>query len=373
MTKLKYSISALLILCLSMTAIADNPVFKKELTKEIHKTFDVSDDVLLGVSSRYGDIRIHTWDRNEVEVDVLIKVKCNNTSKGQQFLDAISIDFSASDSRVGMKTTYPDQDNSSWWSSWWSNSQNIDFEVHYSIKAPEGLSSDLLNKYGNIYQESIIGDCNVVNKYGDITLEAVNDLELNLGYGKAQIGSASDVEVEIKYSSLALQECGDITVGSKYSDFKLGNVGDLTLSTKYDDYSINSARRVNYSGKYDNLKMGTVDYITVETKNTDIEIQELINGGNFDSKYGSVRVATMGNFKNVNIDSKYTDYRFGVNGDFHLNFYGEYAGLDIKEPYQEYHHNKDGNSLETKVYRGDKECKSQITCQMKYGSLKLKK
>jgi len=290
---------ALLMSCLTMTALADNPIFKKELTKSIHKTFDVSDDVLVGVSSRYGNIKIQTWQRNEVEVDVLIKVKCNNTNKGQQFLDGVDIDFSSTGSTVGMKTTYPDQENASWWSSWWNNSQNINFEVHYDIKAPVGMSSELINKYGNIFQEPITGDCNVVNKYGDISLESVHDLELDLGYGKAQLGSANNVNIEIKYSSLTLQDC--------------------------------------------------------------------------DSKYGSVRVTKMGRFKNINIDSKYTDYRFGIDGDFHLNFYGEYADLDIKEPYQKYHTKKDGNSLETKIYRGNKESNSQINCEMKYGSLKLNK
>lgn len=373
MIKLKYSVMALLMSCLTMTALADNPIFKKELTKSIHKTFDVSDDVLVGVSSRYGNIKIQTWQRNEVEVDVLIKVKCNNTNKGQQFLDGVDIDFSSTGSTVGMKTTYPDQENASWWSSWWNNSQNINFEVHYDIKAPVGMSSELINKYGNIFQEPITGDCNVVNKYGDISLESVHDLELDLGYGKAQLGSANNVNIEIKYSSLTLQDCDDISIESKYSDFNLGNVGNLILSTKYDGYTITSAKRVNYNGKYDDLKIGKVHYISVETKNTDIRIQELSNGGAFDSKYGSVRVTKMGSFKNINIDSKYTDYRFGIDGDFHLNFYGEYADLDIKEPYQKYHTKKDGNSLETKIYRGNKESNSQINCEMKYGSLKLNK
>ncbi|MFT4534296.1 MAG: hypothetical protein ACI9P5_001654 [Saprospiraceae bacterium] len=169
MTKWKYKISALLLLLLFGSGIVRaNSLSKKQLIKEIHQSFDVDSDAILGVHNRYGNIKITTWNKNTVDVDVLIKVKTASKSKGQTFLEDISIDFSHSRSKVGMKTVYPDQENSSWWSSWWSNSNNIDFEVHYTIKVPKGISTNLVNKYGSISQASIGGSSDVTNKFGDI-------------------------------------------------------------------------------------------------------------------------------------------------------------------------------------------------------------
>ena len=193
MTKLTYKLTVILLLGFACALHASEPTFKNELTREVHESFNVSPGAKLGIQNKHGDINITTWDRNQIQIDVLIKVKTSDSEKGQKFLNAIKIDFESSSSKVRAKTIYPEQENNSWWSGWFGNNRNLDYEVHYTIQAPEQISTTLINKYGNISQKSIDGDSDVTNKYGDIFYENVSgDLSLTLGYGKAKIGEVEN-------------------------------------------------------------------------------------------------------------------------------------------------------------------------------------
>lgn len=374
MTKWRYKIGTYLLFFLFGSGVTSaNPLFKKQLTKEIHESFEVDSDALLGVQNKYGNITIATWDRNTISVDVLIKVKTTSESKGQTYLEGINIDFSASNSKIGMKTVYPDQENSSWWSSWWNNSNNIDFEVHYTIKAPKGISTNLINKYGTITQASIGGWSKATNKYGDIIFDNVGgNVTLNLGYGKAKINKAKNVIVDIKNSTLNIGDCDDIKMESKYCDFTIGNCGDMQLDSKYDEFTIKSAGEIVNNGKYDTFKIGEAESLIIDTKNTTVDINKLNKMCKVDTKYGSIKIkSTSPGVELISIESKYTEYNFGIDSDFHLKFLGDYSDLSIDVPHQKYHSVEEGKELQVKAFRGSKDAKLKISVDIKYGGLKI--
>lgn len=374
MTKLRYKISVVILFFLFGNGLASaNPLIKKQLIKEVHKSFDVDSDALLGVQNKYGNIKITTWNKNIIEVDVLIKVKTKSESKGQTFLEGVNIEFSASSSKVGMKTVYPDQENSSWWSGWWNNNNNIDFEVHYTIKAPAGISTSLINKYGTISQASIGGSSDVTNKYGDIFFDNVGgNITLNLGYGKAKVSKAKNVTIEIKNSTLSVGECNDVNLNSKYSDFSFGSCGNMTLDTKYDEFIIESAKEIRNNGKYDDFKIGKAESLKIESKYTTVVVDNLSRKCAVETKYGSIHVKSTGpNIELISVESKYTGYKFGVDSDFHLKFLGNYSDLSIDVPYEKYHYEKDGNELNVRAFRGSKEANLKIIADLKYGDLKI--
>lgn len=371
MTKLTYKLILFFVVGLSISLQATEPSFKKELTREVHETFDVSPGVKLSVQNKYGDINITTWDKNQIQIDVLIKVKSSNTEKAQKFLNEISIDFNSSSSKVSAKTTYPDN-NKSWWSGWFGNNKNLDYEVHYNIQAPSQMSTHLVNKYGNIIQASIDGDSEVTNKYGNISYKNVSgDFDLTLGYGKASLGEVGDAKMQIKYSSIKIIKAKDLEISTKYSDVKIKSCDHMTAYTKYDDYKIESLISLKNDGKYDEFVIGSVDDINIDTKYTDLNINTLNRKGKFDTGYGSVNVKSTGNnLEKILINSKYTGYEFDINSDFHLIFEGSKTDLHVKEPYEKYDSQKDGSDLRLKAYRGSKDG-AQISAYMRYGGLNI--
>lgn len=374
MIKLTYKLFLFLLIGTSTSLHASDAIFKKEFTREVHESFNVSSNAHLGVQNKYGDISITTWDKNQIQIDVLIKVKSSNSEKAQKFLNAIEIDFQSSSSKVLAKTVYPDQNNSnSWWSGWFGNNKNIDYEVHYTIKAPEDMSTTLVNKYGNITQSSIDGDCDVTNKYGDVFMKNVSgDFSLDLGYGKATVGEVGNSEIQIKYSSLKLMGAQDLELSTKYSDIKIKTCGNVVADTKYDDYAIETIGSLKNNGKYDEFKIGTINSIHIDTKYTGVNINTLNSKGIFDTGYGSVNVnATGSNLEKIAIRSKYTGYEFDIPGDFHLIFEGSHSDLHVSKPYEKYESHKDGSDLRVKAYRGSKNSGVQIVADMRYGGLDI--
>ena len=372
MRKLTYKLTILLALCLNASLYATGPTFKEEISKEIHETFNVSSGVDLGIENKYGDVNITTWNKNQIQVDVVIKVHSNNKEKAQKFLDGITVDFSASSSRVEAKTVYPDRDNNSWWSSWFGNDKNLKFEVHYTVQAPQQMSTHLINKYGNISLASIDGDCDVVNKYGNITLGDISgDLEFNLGYGKAKIGSVGDSEMTIKYSEIKVESVKELRISTKYSHLKINDCEQMISQTKYDDYTIGSLGSFKNEGKYDEFNIGSVNIFSLDTKYTDVNIGVLGQKAQFETKYGSVEIKETNNgLEGINIQSKYTDYDLHVDGDFHLNFHGSRTDLHVSKPNEKYRSEKDGSDLTIMAYRGSKNG-AQIVADMRYGGLTI--
>lgn len=373
MTKLTYKIVLFLLIGFNISLHASEPLFKKEFTREVHETFDVSPGVNLEIQNKYGDINIATWNKNQIQIDVHIKVKSSNSEKAKTFLDEIEIDFNSSASRVSAQTIYPDN-NKSWWSGWFGNGKNLDYEVHYTVNAPESMSTKLINKYGNITQSSINGDSDVTNKYGDIFYKDIaGDLNLNLGYGKATLGEVGDSKMQIKYSEIKMVAVKNLGISTKYSKVKIKSCGSMKSYTKYDDYKIESIGSFKNDGKYDEFILGTVGDINIDTKYTDVKINTLQAKGIFDTSYGDVDVRSTGNdLEKLSINSKYTSYNFGIEGDFHITFEGSHTDLHVSQPYEKYSSHKDGSDLRIKAYRGSKEGGAKISAYMRYGGLDIR-
>ncbi|MEM9548263.1 MAG: hypothetical protein AAGA77_19935 [Bacteroidota bacterium] len=370
MKKVTYKLIFFLVAGTFLPLHASEPTFKEEFTREVHKTFDVSSGANLKVQNKHGDIVIETWDKNQIQIDVLLKVKSNNSEKAQKFLNEIDIDFSSSRSHVSAQTVYPDN-NKSWWSNWFGDNNNLDYEVHYTINAPSVISTSIINKYGTITQASIDGDCDVTNKYGDIYLDNISeDLVLNLGYGKAKAGVVGNTIVEMKSSTLKIEEASDIEMTVKHSKIKIERLSHMKLESKYNSFDIGKVNTVSYSGKYDEIEIETIGTIDVEAKYSDLKIGQLNQEGSFDTKKGAVRIVSTGSsLQKIKIAAKYTDYKFNFSEDFHLEFLGSHSNLELKEPYKTYLSDKDGSDLRLKAFRGSKDKGVQIVADMRYGGL----
>jgi hypothetical protein len=373
MTKLTYNLMLILFIGLSISLQAAEPTFKKEFTREVHESFDVSLGASLGIQNKHGNISISTWDKNKIQIDVLIKVKANNAEKGQNLLNAIKVDFSSSSSKVSATTIFPDEENTSWWSGWFNKKENLDYEVHYTIQAPEQISTTLINKYGNIVQETIDGDSEVTNKYGDISYKNVSgDLDLNLSYGKATIGEIGNSKMQIKFGSLKILSVQALEITTKHSDVKIKQCKRMVSDTKYDDYVIGSLGTLKNSGKHDDFTIESIDVIDIDTKYTDINIKSLKHKANFETRNGNVDIESTANgLEKIIIESKYTGYNFSIDGDFHLNFEGSHTDLHMKQPYEKYQSEKDDSELKIMAYRGSKEGGAMISAHMRYGGLDI--
>ena len=63
-----------------------------EKKKVITKTYQLSANQKVSITNTFGGVNVQSWERNEVKVEVTIKVSSNNERMAQEILDQIWID-----------------------------------------------------------------------------------------------------------------------------------------------------------------------------------------------------------------------------------------------------------------------------------------
>ena len=138
MKKLTYKISGIIFLVI-LTSFTQ--LIAEEATKRISKSFNISKDTRIEIKNKYGNVIINKWDKNVLDLKVVIEAKGNSDSKTQKILDAIEIDISdrISSGNLSIETETG------------SISGNSSFSVHYEINMPNTNPLKLTNSFGNVY------------------------------------------------------------------------------------------------------------------------------------------------------------------------------------------------------------------------------
>ena len=361
------SILLLLLCSVSVTVSARN---WQEFEKTISKDFRVNDDALIQIQNKYGNIEIVTSDRSTARFEVKIIVEAKNEGRANEMFDKIDVDFSASANNVSAITDY-EQENNSW--GW--GKKNEKYQVHYYVQLPTNNELDLENKYGNVSVTDMNNDFQLSLKYGNANLQDIGgDFSGYLGYvGSCDVGTVGgDVSLDIAYSTLDIGTIGgDAEFTTKYSKMTIESVNELEIDSKYDKYDIGAALSIDNEGKYDNFTIGRVDVMEIETKYTHVRIDELTESGDFDTSYGGVKIKNLSaNFESIIIDSGYTGFDIGVHGGFRLDIDTEYASTDLPSNMTTTYREKDSNELMLKGYYKNQNG-GMIEADMRYGHLDI--
>src|SRR6478752_4980106 len=89
----KSSILIALLLVVTSFALANNdPLIEK--TKSYSKSYNISNKDKINIENSFGEMKLITWAKNEIKVDVTITAKGGTEERAQQILDHISIEDS---------------------------------------------------------------------------------------------------------------------------------------------------------------------------------------------------------------------------------------------------------------------------------------
>ncbi len=357
---MKLLIKHLLILSLIVPSIIFANDFEGRYTREkkLSKSYNVNSDAKLVVENKYGNVEISPWDRDEISIEVVIRVTGNNESRVEDKLDDIDIEFRGNQSLVFAKTHI--ESSNSWFN--WFNS-NVNYKINYYIHVPISSKLDIKNKYGDTYIEESKGEVKLTHDYGKIVLGTLLN-ERN--------------EIDMDYSKLEADYIKNAGISLDYSDFSVGELETFTLNADYSHINLGKAIKGSYDLDYGGLTIEAINSLEGDSDYADIRVDLLGKAANLSADYGKITIGLVSDaLESLTLDTDYTGVKIGYEEASNFNFeinskYTDVEGLN-DDLFNLDYRNEKSSSKHLKGSFGRSSSDHSININSSYGHIKFRK
>lgn len=361
----KYILSLLLpaLLLVQLPLFANNTPLLSQQRQDFEKTFSESFAVdgsgSVHLENRYGEIKVETWDRDEVKVDVRVKVSARDKEAANRIFDRIEVNFSGSNNHASVSTIIGDNNKKSksiltkildgdFWNNTGGNSSN-DFRIYYRVQMPRSADLETEAKYCDVELPDLSGDTDLKVGYGDLVsgdLDGRN--EISISYGSARIGTlGQESTFRIRYSEGSIQGAQDLRYDGRYSETRIGPTKHLNIDAGYEEIDVESAQELRMDGSYNELSIERVGRLFIDGNYNDFTIERIDKELEVDAAYGDLRIDGLSaNFDRVYVRTRYIDVDIDVDSDagFDMELRTRYGGVSYPNNAKNTHSQKDGNS-----------------------------
>ena len=348
MRQLFYRLSAVFIICL---ALSTSSAIAEEATKRVDKSFNINPNTKIEINNKYGNVVINKWDKNVLDLKVLIEARGKNEAKTNKILGAIDIDISdrISSGILSIKTDIG------------SMSGNSSFSVHYEVTMPNSNPLNLSNSFGSIYMGSYNGDLDAVVKYGQFQAEDLEHANIRIEFSnsRCEVETLNSGELDIRYSKMSVEEIGDVTISSQFSELEIEEGGDLKLD-----------------GRYGKFEFEEVNALNAELQFSGLDIEYLKSSLNLEARHGDgISVENVSNkFEEIDIESEFSSVDISLESgasaslDFdltHGNLRANGEGISFNKVI------KDHTSSEYEGFLRSENSSSSIKISTRHGNIRL--
>ena len=250
MKRMKFLLNLAFVVFAAVPVLAQNDKDKKTKyefvkTKAVNKTYTVSANDKLKIENSFGTVEVHSWNKNEIKVDVSIEVSSNTEDFAQKLIDGISVANNQSGNEVSFKTSINGNNN--------SKNQKSSMSVDYSIYMPESNLLKLSNEFGATIIPDMKGTVELTSKFGSLNTGTLADVKrINVEFGSTTIESINNGEVHVSYSKATLNKvsgnvkinfdfCGGVKVNLD------NNLTGLELKSSYSTVNLRPAASLSAS------------------------------------------------------------------------------------------------------------------------------
>jgi len=275
--------------------------YSAEYTKTTSKSFDVNKNVLLDISTEFGEIKAYNWDKQKISIEATITVEASSQSKADDRFERIKLQIDGGKDLVSIISSIE-----SGFFGKVGNNISIDFIIYY----PVDCRLKLKTSFGSAFFESINGSTDISVDYGGFTVESLLNSEnrIKIGFGKFQAAKITKANVEVDYGSCQIEEIDILSLKTSFS----GNVN----IDKVNSLSIKSA--------YDKISIGKVKVISGSTQFTSFVIDELQKNLTMKTSYGSFKInSVVSDFELIDINSNFCGIKLGVDSNANFSFYAD--------------------------------------------------
>lgn len=282
---------------LSASSIHEATPYQRTITKE----FTVSSGSTLNIENKYGNVTLHSWNKNQIQAVIKVKADASTLDAAKQLANQVAIKSSQSGNTVTLQTQYDSDNGGSFWKSFFGGSTKTgkrNIHIDYEVYVPQSLAgAHIKNNYGNVTGDNIAGNMTLDMNYGAFHISNLTGtLNLNSNYCEGNLNGIKTSRVRANYTNFNLDKINKVSIQSNYSDYKIVQVGDMEID-----------------GNYGDITADGISSIDGKTTYSDYKINTLSSGGNINTTYGDIYIKMLGNqFNGLNISPTYSDIKIGM-------------------------------------------------------------
>lgn len=309
--------------------------FATEYTKSTSKSFDVSPGVLLKITTEFGEVKAHNWDKQKISIEATITVDASSQSKADERFKRINLEIEGGKDLVSILSKI----ESSFFGKA-SNNISIDFLIYY----PADCRLKLDSEFGSAFFEDIKGNTDIKMEYGSFhanNLSSINN-QIEISFGKFQVAKMTEGDIEVSYGGCEIDEVKNLNLRSSFSgNVNIEKVGDLILKSSYDKVSIGEAENINGSTQFSGFTL-----------------QKIHKNLKMKTAYGSFKVYSIApDFELVDLNSEFCSLKLYVDAASNFTFYTDVQLGSFNYPKEKVtvtNFQKDVTDLMVEGYFGDK-------------------
>lgn len=240
--------------------------------RDISKTYPASGNTL-NIDNQFGKVKVITWDKNEIKVDIHIEASSNVKEIADKTFEKMDVQNNHEGKTINFKTVFNKTNNKEERTGCkdCSNTMSID----YTIQIPASNALNIENKFGSIEIPDYSGPVSLTNKYGSLTAGKLSKPEkIVVEFGKADLKSIGNIDLTFKYSSVTIAnltgKCKLNMSFCSYSKINLDNgLTGLTINDSYSSVHLDPAANLSATYTISTSYGSFVDKTNIGIKRTD--------------------------------------------------------------------------------------------------------
>ena len=174
-------------------------VFAAEVKKEEEKTFKFEKGGNIILVANEGMVEVKSWDKDEVHLKMIKRVRCRNRKEAERILDDLEIRIQESRNKLVIRERsrrYHDGFNvlDIFDGDFWTESNGRSIIIDFELTVPKNVDLKFICDEGDVNIQDIHGSLNIDVDEGDITLEDIQSskIQLSIDEGDVELENISD-------------------------------------------------------------------------------------------------------------------------------------------------------------------------------------
>ncbi len=187
-------------------------------SKSYNKSYPLGSNEKVSLENTFGEMKINTWSKNEIKVDVSITVKANTEEDAQRILDMVDIEDGKTNGEVFFKTHLNNKKNE-WNENNNERNQHTEFKINYTVYLPASAVLSATNQFGPMTISDYSGPVSLNSKFGSLTTGKLGEVKkIKVEFGVATIESMHNGDISVHFSRAQIDHLsGDIDANFEQS------------------------------------------------------------------------------------------------------------------------------------------------------------